>query len=64
KLAQVYSAMQTGGQAGMQTLDADLATLVAKGNVSREVAQRLSRESLAPQGDSAGSWGEPRGGWS
>lgn len=39
KLAQIYSAIQTGAQQGMQTLDLALAKLVCAGEVSREVAE-------------------------
>ncbi|GAB6041707.1 type IV pilus twitching motility protein PilT [Endothiovibrio diazotrophicus] len=38
KIAQMYSAIQTGQQYGMQTLDQNLKELVAKGVVSREAA--------------------------
>src|SRR5574343_1569088 len=39
KVAQMYSAIQTGGALGMQTLDACLKTLVTKGSVTREAAK-------------------------
>jgi twitching motility protein PilT len=39
KIAQMYSAIQTGSNVGMQTLDQCLKTLVEKGVVSREEAQ-------------------------
>jgi twitching motility protein PilT len=39
KIAQMYSAIQTGAQAGMQTLDQCLADLVTKGVVSKEEAR-------------------------
>jgi twitching motility protein PilT len=39
---QIYSAMQTGGKFGMQTMDAALVELVRGGMISREVAERLS----------------------
>jgi twitching motility protein PilT len=39
KIAQMYSAIQTGAQAGMQTLDQCLTELVAKGVVSKEEAR-------------------------
>ena len=39
KVAQMYSAIQTGAQAGMQTLDQCLTELVAKGVVSKEEAR-------------------------
>ena len=38
KVAQLYSAMQTGSNAGMQTLDQALAALVKEGAISREEA--------------------------
>ena len=39
KIAQMYSAIQTGQAQGMQTLDQNLAEMVAKGTVSREEAK-------------------------
>jgi len=39
KVAQMYSAIQTGAQAGMQTLDQCLQDLVTKGVVSKEEAR-------------------------
>jgi twitching motility protein PilT len=39
KIAQMYSAIQTGGAQGMQTLDQCLTELVAKGTVSKEEAR-------------------------
>ena len=39
KIAQMYSAIQTGAQQGMQTLDQCLAELVTKGVVSKEEAR-------------------------
>ncbi|KAA8981213.1 type IV pilus twitching motility protein PilT [Halospina sp. K52047b] len=39
KVAQMYSAIQTGGQLGMQTLDQHLQNLLQKGTISREEAQ-------------------------
>jgi twitching motility protein PilT len=39
KIAQMYSAIQTGQQYGMKTLDQDLQRLVREGVVSRQVAQ-------------------------
>jgi len=38
KVAQMYSAIQTGGQQGMHTLDQHLKTLLQKGSISREEA--------------------------
>ena len=43
KVAQMYSAIQTGGSLGMQTLDSCLKGLVAKGIVSREAAREKSK---------------------
>ncbi len=40
KVAQMYSAIQTGQQHGMQTLDQNLQELLQKGLVTREEAQR------------------------
>ena len=42
RVAQMYSAIQTGQQIGMRTLDQDLAVLVRKGMVSREAARRAA----------------------
>ena len=39
---QIYSAMQTGGKFGMQTMDAALVELVRKSAISREEAERRS----------------------
>ncbi|WP_437879375.1 type IV pilus twitching motility protein PilT [Pseudomonas sp. LRF_L74] len=43
KVAQMYSAIQTGGSIGMQTLDMCLKGLVAKGLVSRELAREKAK---------------------
>ncbi|MGF6089136.1 type IV pilus twitching motility protein PilT [Pseudomonas sp. 18173] len=43
KVAQMYSAIQSGGALGMQTLDMSLKGLVARGLVSREHAQEKAR---------------------
>jgi twitching motility protein PilT len=43
KVAQMYSAIQTGGSLGMQTLDSCLKNLVAKGVVSREAAREKAK---------------------
>jgi twitching motility protein PilT len=40
KTHQIYSAIQTGGEYGMQTMDASLTELVRAGKISREVARR------------------------
>ncbi len=39
KIAQMYSAIQTGQSVGMQTLDQNLSKLVKEGVVSRKEAQ-------------------------
>ncbi len=43
KVAQMYSAIQTGGALGMQTLDQCLQNLVAKGIISRDVAREKAK---------------------
>ena len=45
RVAQLYSAIQTGAQFGMQTLDQALKDLVARGLVGREEARALARDS-------------------
>jgi twitching motility protein PilT len=40
KTHQIYSAIQTGGEHGMQTMDAALVELVRDGKITREVAHR------------------------
>ncbi|QLF94197.1 type IV pilus twitching motility protein PilT [Pseudomonas sp. ABC1] len=47
KVAQMYSSIQTGGSLGMQTLDASLKALVAKGIVSRDSAREKAK---SPEG--------------
>jgi len=47
KTHQIYSMLQTGGQHGMQTMDAALVTLVRAGKITRELAE--SRSSNAPE---------------
>ena len=42
RIAQMYSAIQTGQRLGMKTLDQDLAALVRKGVVSREAARQAA----------------------
>jgi twitching motility protein PilT len=44
KVAQMYSAIQTGGNLGMQTLDQCLQGLVQKGTISREVAREKAKD--------------------
>ncbi|WP_192035904.1 type IV pilus twitching motility protein PilT [Halomonas sp. YLGW01] len=46
KVAQIYSAIQTGGNLGMQTLDASLARLVSDGVVVREEAQAKAKGAI------------------
>ncbi|MED5610564.1 MULTISPECIES: type IV pilus twitching motility protein PilT [Pseudomonas] len=43
KVAQMYSAIQTGGALGMQTLDMCLKSLVAKGLVTRDAAKEKAK---------------------
>ena len=43
KIAQLYSAMQTGSNVGMQTLDQALAKLVQQGQISKEEAAAKAR---------------------
>ncbi|QIH11475.1 MULTISPECIES: type IV pilus twitching motility protein PilT [unclassified Pseudomonas] len=43
KVAQMYSAIQTGGAQGMQTLDMSLKMLVGQGLISREQAREKAR---------------------
>ncbi|MFY0992249.1 type IV pilus twitching motility protein PilT [Halomonas sp. C05BenzN] len=47
KVAQIYSAIQTGGNLGMQTLDASLARLVADNVVARDEAQTKAKSVLS-----------------
>ncbi len=46
KVAQIYSAIQTGGNLGMQTLDASLAKLVADNVVARDEAQAKAKGAI------------------
>ncbi|MDR5887023.1 type IV pilus twitching motility protein PilT [Vreelandella janggokensis] len=46
KVAQIFSAIQTGGNLGMQTLDAALMQLVNDGHVGMEDAQALAKGTL------------------
>ena len=43
KVAQMYSAIQTGANLGMQTLDQCLANMVNAGTISREVAREKAK---------------------
>ena len=47
KVAQMYSAIQTGGSLGMQTLDSALSRLVKEGSVSLQEAQLRSKGTLS-----------------
>jgi twitching motility protein PilT len=40
KTHQIYSAIQTSGAQGMQTMDANLAQLVRAGKITRQLAER------------------------
>ena len=40
KTHQIYSALQTSGAVGMQTMDSHLAQLVRSGNVNRKLAEQ------------------------
>ena len=42
KTHQIYSALQTGGAHGMQTMDAALVDLVRRGAITMELAERRS----------------------
>jgi twitching motility protein PilT len=42
KTHQIYSALQTGGAHGMQTMDAALADLVRRQKITRELAEARS----------------------
>jgi len=44
KVAQMYSAIQTGAQHGMQTLDQCLQNLVQRGTVSRDIARSKAKQ--------------------
>jgi twitching motility protein PilT len=44
KTHQIYSMLQTGGQHGMQTMDAALAALVRTGKITRELAESRSSQ--------------------
>lgn len=43
KVAQMYSAIQTGGALGMQTLDGCLKGLLAKGLINRDAAREKAK---------------------
>jgi twitching motility protein PilT len=44
KTHQIYSLIQTGGQYGMQTMDASLAGLVREGKITMALAETRSSE--------------------
>jgi twitching motility protein PilT len=44
KIAQMYSAIQTGQNVGMQTLDQNLKELLAQGVVAKEEAKRKAAQ--------------------
>ena len=44
KVAQMYSAIQTGAGEGMITMDQNLKDLITKGQISRETAQRVAKQ--------------------
>lgn len=46
KVAQIYSAIQTGGALGMQTLDASLTRLVKEGVVSLDDARARAKGTI------------------
>jgi len=43
KVAQMYSAIQTGAQLGMQTLDQCLSNMLQKGLITREIAREKAK---------------------
>ena len=43
KVAQMYSAIQTGASIGMQTLDQCLQNLLSKGHISRDIAREKAK---------------------
>ncbi|APE31043.1 twitching motility protein PilT [Halomonas aestuarii] len=47
KVAQIYSAIQTGGNLGMQTMDSALARLISDNTVARDEAQAKAKGVLA-----------------
>ncbi len=62
KTHQIYSAIQTAGAIGMQTMDADLVRLVRSGRITMELAEQRAtvpeelRRLLGGQGQSAGPY--------
>ena len=50
KTHQIYSAIQTSGATGMQTMDAHLAQLVRQGKITRQLAEQRASvpEELTP----------------
>ena len=57
RTAQMYSAIQTGRQFGMRTLDQDLSALAGKGVISRETAQGAMVQSPTIRRAAAGEGG-------
>jgi len=43
KVAQMYSAIQTGGSIGMQTLDSCLSKLLSSGKITRDSAREKAK---------------------
>ncbi len=43
KVAQMYSAIQTGANIGMQTLDQCLQNLLSKGHITRDTAREKAK---------------------
>lgn len=43
KVAQMYSAIQTGGSIGMQTLDSHLKALLSRGLITRDTAREKAK---------------------
>jgi len=44
KIAQMHSALQTGAEEGMQTLDQSLQRLVTLGHTTREIAAKKAKD--------------------
>jgi twitching motility protein PilT len=57
KTHQIYSAIQTGGEHGMQTMDAALVDLVQRGRITIEAARR--RASMLPEFERLMADGKP-----
>ena len=62
KSAQIYSVMETGSSLGMQTLDQDLARLLAAGRIGHDAALAMARNPALLR-ERMARWGEaPRTG--